>query len=89
VELAAASALQQCRGGQAFHAGVHSGLFGTRGHHNRARGQAGEQAHAATRTPEPAGSGRLEITLPNGAQIRVDGTVDAALLKAAIAAAYG
>jgi transposase len=34
-------------------------------------------------------SGKLEITLPNGASIRVDGTVDAALLKAAIAAARG
>ena len=34
-------------------------------------------------------SGKLEITLPNGASIRVDGTVDAALLKAAIAATRG
>jgi transposase len=39
-------------------------------------------------TPDPSASGRMEITLPNGAQIRVDGTVDAALLKAAIVAAH-
>jgi transposase len=39
--------------------------------------------------PERSASTRLEISLPNGAQVRVDGMVDAALLKAAIAAVRG
>ena len=37
--------------------------------------------------PERSASACLEISLPNGAQVRVDGMVDATLLKAAIAAA--
>ena len=45
--------------------------------------------------PPPAGrpdrkaSGRMEITFANGATVRVEGMVDATLLKAAIAAARG
>lgn len=39
--------------------------------------------------PDRTARRRMEITLANGASIRVEGTVDAALLKAAISAARG
>ncbi len=42
-----------------------------------------------TSKPDRAMPGRMEITLANGAVIRVEGTVEAALLKAAVAAARG
>ena len=42
-----------------------------------------------TSKPDRTVSGRMEITLANGVAIRVEGDVDAALLKAAIAAARG
>jgi len=52
------------------------------------------EASAAERPPpasksDRTASGRMEITLANGVSIRVEGTVDAALLKVAISAARG
>ena len=49
---------------------------------------AAERSPRASKSDRTA-SGRMEITFTNGVSIRVEGTVDAALLKVAISAARG